>query len=202
MERERFLGQTSRNVCGAGLDLVMEYNPPVTSVSFDIMAFNGAPDLVRVEVFGPGRVLLSTTNNISVTDGTGVPFSYQGGPIASVKIWATQQPSSPIVDNHEYGGPNLLITGPCPGQKTLTITGANSGARLAIAHGNAGSFIIPSGGCAGVELALATPSLAGFFNADATGSLSLTFNPPAGLCGRSVQVIDLSSCLVSQVAIL
>lgn len=197
-----FFGQNSRNLCGAGLDLVMEYNPPVTNVSFDIMVFNTAPDLVTVEVFGPGRVLLSTTTGISVTDGSGVPFSYQGGPIASVKIWATVQPSSPIVDNHEYGGPNLSMTGSCPGTKTLTVTGANSGAQLAIAHGNAGSFIIPNGPCAGTELGISSPILGGFFNADGAGNLSLTFSPGAGVCGRSVQVVDMSSCLVSQVVIL
>ncbi|MDA0668120.1 MAG: hypothetical protein O3A95_09680 [Planctomycetota bacterium] len=197
-----FFGQTSRNLCGAGLDLVMQYDPPVTNVSFDIMVFNTAPDAVTVEVFGPGRVLLSTTTGIAVIDGTGVPFSYQGGPIASVKIWATQQPSSPIVDNHEYGGPNLSITGACPGGKTLTVTGANAGAQLAIAHGNAGNFVIPSGSCAGAVLDISAPTLAGFFNADANGNFSLNFNPPAGLCGRLVQVVDMSSCLVSQVATL
>ncbi|MFK5956382.1 MAG: hypothetical protein QM477_08070, partial [Planctomycetota bacterium] len=162
-----FFGQTSRNLCGAGLDVVMEYNPPVTNVSFDIMVFNTAPDLVTVEVFGPGRVLLDVTTGISVVDGTGVPFSYHGGPIASVKVWATQQLSSPIVDNHEYGGPNLSITGACLTGLTLSVSGAEPNAQLAIAHGTPGTFVIPIGACAGTTLDLATPTLAGFFNADA-----------------------------------
>jgi len=197
-----YFGQLSRNLCGAGLDVVMEYDPPVTNVSFDITVFNTAPDLVTVEVFGPGRVLIDTFTGINVVDGTGVPFSYQGGPIASVKVWATQQLSSPIVDNHEYGGPSLTVTGGCPGAKVLTVSGANPNAQLAIAHGASGSFIIPNGPCIGAELDLSSPTLAGFFNADAAGNLTLNFNAPAGFCGRSVQVIDMSSCLVSQVAIL
>ncbi|PCJ54275.1 MAG: hypothetical protein COA70_06500 [Planctomycetota bacterium] len=197
-----YFGQTSRNLCGAGLDVVMEYDPPVTNVTFDIMVFNTAPDLVRVEVYDPNRVLISTTSGINVTGGAGVPFTYHGKPVGSIKIWATQQPSSPIVDNHEYGGPNLTIIGGCPGAKTLSITGANPGAQLAIAHGVSGSFTIPNGPCAGAVLEISSPTLAGFFNADAAGNLTLNFNAPAGFCGRSVQVVDMSSCLVSQVATL
>lgn len=197
-----FFGQTSRNICGAGLDVTIEYDTPVTNVSFDIMVFDTAPDVVTIEVLDVNRVLIQQTTGITVVDGSGVPFSYNGPPAGSVKIIATQQPSSPIVDNHEFGGPNLTITGPCPGAKALSVVDATPNGPLAIAHGSAGSFVIPGGACAGLELGIAAPTLAGVFNASPTGTLNLNFNANAAMCGRTVQVVDLTMCLASQTAVL
>lgn len=197
-----FFGQTSRNICGAGLDVTIEYDTPVTNLSFDIMVFDTAPDSVTVEVLDVNRVLLQSTTGISVVDGSGVPFSYNGPPAGSVKILATQQPSSPIVDNHEFGGPNLSITGACPGAKALSVSDATPNGPLAVVQGSAGSFVIPGGSCAGLELGIAAPTLAGVFTASPTGTLNLNFNATAGMCGRTVQVVDLTMCLASQTAVL
>lgn len=197
-----YFGQLSQNICGAGTELVMEYTTPPSNISFTLQVFNNAPDLVTVEMWDASRRLVETRTGISVVDGTPVPFEYRGHPIATVKIIATQQLSSPIVDNHEWGGPDLRITGSCPGGKILTITGATPLGGIALAHGNAGTFTIPSGSCAGLELDLATPTLAGFFNADVNGDFNLNFNVPAGLCGRSVQAVDMTTCLASQTIVL
>lgn len=197
-----YFGQLSQNLCGAGTELVMEYTTHPTNIDFTLHVFNNAPDLVTVELWDASRRLVETRTGISVVDGTPVPFSYRGHPIATVKIIATQQPSSPIVDNHVWGGPDLRISGSCPGGKVLTINNATPLGSLAIAHGTAGVFTIPSGPCIGLELDLATPTLAGFFNADVNGDLSLNFNVPAGLCGRSVQAVDMATCQASQVIVL
>lgn len=197
-----YFGQLSKNLCGAGTELVMEYVTPPTNLSFTLQVFNNAPDLVTVELWDASRRLVETRTGISVVDGTPVPFEYRGHPIATVKIIATQQLSSPIVDNHEWGGPDLRITGSCPGGKVLTITGATPLGSLAIAHGAAGSFTIPSGPCAGTILDITAPTLAGFFNADVNGDFSLNFNVPAGLCGRTVQAVDMTTCLASQPIVL
>jgi hypothetical protein len=193
-----YFGQTSRNICGAGLDVTIEYDSPVTNISFDIMVFNTAPDVVTVEVLDVNRVVIERTTGISVVDGSGVPFSYRGQPAGSVKILATQQPSSPIVDNHEFGGPNLDISGSCPGAVSLRVTGASPNALLAVVQGSPGSFIVPGGACAGLVLDIGNPALATTLVADPSGAITVNFNAGAGLCGRTIQVIDLNSCLASQ----
>ncbi len=104
-------------------------------------------------------------------------------------------------DNWELGdgpsGPTLAITGSCPGLTTIDVTGANAFAGIALTYGAAGSFTIPSGGCAGTVLDINGPTLAGIFGADASGSLSISVTLPAGVCGLTVQAVDTNDCSVS-----
>lgn len=96
------------------------------------------------------------------------------------------------------GGFALSISGICPGPMTVSVSGATAGGSIALAYGNAGSWTIPNGPCAGTVLDLAgVPTLAGFFNADAAGTLTLAPNVPAGLCGRTLQAVDMTTCAVS-----
>lgn len=96
------------------------------------------------------------------------------------------------------GGFVLSIAGNCPGPMTISVSGATSPGSIALAYGNAGSWAIPNGPCAGTVLDLAgVPTLAGFFNPDAAGNLTLVPNVPAGLCGRTLQAVDMTTCTVS-----
>jgi hypothetical protein len=123
---------------------------------------------------------------------------------SSGNVWHTSWNSGNVyeLDLDNGGGLILSITGSCPGPMTVSVTGATAFGSIAIAYGNTGSFTIPGGGCAGVNLAISSPTLAGFFNADGSGNLTLTPNVPSGLCGRTVQVVDMSSCTASNVDVL
>ncbi|PCJ54235.1 MAG: hypothetical protein COA70_06280 [Planctomycetota bacterium] len=95
-------------------------------------------------------------------------------------------------------GFTLSILGNCPGPMTISVSGATPNGSVALAYGNAGSWTIPNGPCTGTVLDLAgVPTLAGFFNADAAGTLTLAPNVPAGLCGRTLQAVDMTTCTVS-----
>lgn len=100
-------------------------------------------------------------------------------------------------------GFTLSITGTCPGSMAISVSGASVNGSVALAYGNAGSWTIPNGPCAGTVLDLAgVPTLAGFFNADAVGTLILAPNVPAGLCGKTLQAVDMTTCTVSNPVIL
>lgn len=101
------------------------------------------------------------------------------------------------------GGLSLTVTGNCPGLSGLSITGATPNGSIALAMaGSLGSFVIPgSYVCSGTVLGLGgTPTLVTVFSANNNGNASLSRNLPAGLCGRYIQVVDLSSCTPSNVA--
>ncbi|MCH8261209.1 MAG: hypothetical protein IIC46_13510 [Planctomycetes bacterium] len=114
------------------------------------------------------------------------------------QVWPLQ------VTDRQLGnvGLSLTITGSCPGTMGVSVSGATAFGSVAIAYGNAGSFTIPSGSCSGLTIDISAPTLAGFFNADALGSINLNPNVPAGLCGLTVQSVDMSSCTKSNTATL
>ncbi len=115
-------------------------------------------------------------------------------------VWQTSW-NSALLSEFETGGgasgPSLSISGTCPGLITIDVTGAGAFAGVALAYGAAGSFTIPRGNCPGTVLGISGPTLAGIFGADASGSLSLSVNVPAGLCGFTVQAVDTGSCSAS-----
>lgn len=97
----------------------------------------------------------------------------------------------------------LSATGVCPGSVDVDLTGAvPHGDAAFLASDSPGFFVVPGGPCAGTVLNLATPSLLVRRTPDADGAVSFTASPPAGACGRRLQVLDLASCLVSNVAVL
>lgn len=197
-----YFGQPSQNICGSGPDLVVEFNPPVTNLSASLHVFTGAADVAVVEYFDATGSLLATVPALSIPTASGVGIAYNGIPVGKLVITATLQPSSPIIDNLNFGGPDLEITGVCGGPRTLTVGNLTPFGPVAIAYGSAGNFTIPSGPCAGLNIAIATPTLAGIFNADASGNFTVNFNPPAGLCGNRVVAVDMTTCWASQIAFL
>lgn len=197
-----YFGQTSQNICGSGPDLEVVFDPPVTNMNCSLHVFTGAADVAIVEYYDGVGNLLATLPAVNISTPSGIGLSYTGIPLGKMRIIATLQASSPILDNLAYGGPDLEITGTCGSTRTLTVANLQPFGQVAIAYGPAGNYTIPSGPCAGLNLAMATPTLAGFFNADAAGNLTFNFNPPAGLCGLRVQAVDMTTCWASQVAFL
>lgn len=97
----------------------------------------------------------------------------------------------------------LSITGSCPTSVTINVVGATPNGSIAIAYGfSTGTFTLPPGPCAGLVIDMNNPTLAGFFTADAAGSLSLTTPIPAGICGRTLQAVDLAACVATNTVIL
>jgi hypothetical protein len=96
----------------------------------------------------------------------------------------------------------LNLAGVCPGEVTLTITGATPQAPVAVLHGEEGMSQVPGGPCAGTQLGLANPRLAGVALTDLSGALTVTRVLESQACDRSVQALDLATCAVSGVAAL
>jgi hypothetical protein len=99
-------------------------------------------------------------------------------------------------------GPTLRIAGSCPGPVTLDVSGATPGGGVAILYGNAGVFIKNGPPCAGLMLGIANPTLGGVVNANASGNAALSFNAPPAACGRTVQAVDIASCVATNPAVL
>ena len=94
----------------------------------------------------------------------------------------------------------VRIAGVCPGEVTLTVTGATPLAPLAVLHGEEGISQVPGGACAGTQLGLANPRLAGVAHTDLTGGLTVTRVLESQACDRFAQALDLATCAVSGVA--
>ena len=97
------------------------------------------------------------------------------------------------------GGPMLDISGACPGVLDVQIMGVSPGATIGVLRGaGPGSDVIPAGPCAGLRCGL---SGLGFVIAvrDADRDGMITVSPSIGgpLCGLSVQMLDTSTCTLS-----
>lgn len=96
----------------------------------------------------------------------------------------------------------LFVEGSCPGRISLRVERSTPHDRVAFAYAfGEGSFTIPSGPCAGIELGLdASVALAGVARADGDGVALLEGDVPAAACGRVfVQALDVATCDTSSV---
>ncbi len=98
-------------------------------------------------------------------------------------------------------GVDLMIQGTCPGAITVESGNHTPNGDVAIVSSSTPGFgAVPAGFCSGQPLSLADPSLVTVTPADAKGLLRIDANVGAPACGRYIQTVDLSSCLVSGVA--
>lgn len=165
-------------------------------------------------VAGDGTIYV-TSNRSSNEEGWVHAFRSDG-----TEIWSHQMPrhvyASPTLgpdgtlyvlcrDSYLYAfhdGPNPAATlnGPCPGSATLDILGATPNATIAILFASdRGQTDIPSGFvCEGTTIHLnATARVVETATTDGNGNYSTSGQLPAAACGGYVQVIDLTSCHVS-----
>lgn len=97
---------------------------------------------------------------------------------------------------------HLELAGQCPGPVQLSWSGAPLGSTLGIVFAmNTGSYVIPTGPCAGTTLDLGTSQLR-LYNTIGSGNGSGAVNAQAGpgACGGYVQLIAVPSCATSNVA--
>ncbi len=95
----------------------------------------------------------------------------------------------------------LAISGACPGEITVDVSGAAPSGGIALAISNSsGQFTLPGGSCAGTELGLESPRLLGRARADNAGRASTSHSLPAGVCSFSIQALDLVRCSTSEVS--
>lgn len=98
-------------------------------------------------------------------------------------------------------GPDLTVTGECPGVVTLHITDATpNGSVLLAAAAAGGSSTLPGGSCAGTELALENPKIRGRLQADGLGRVELTIQLGSSRCSTLFQGVDLRTCLPTDAA--
>jgi hypothetical protein len=100
------------------------------------------------------------------------------------------------------GGPVLTKIGTCPGPTTLRFTGCTANSGVAVLFGAAGTFTKPGNPCGGLMLGIANPTLGAVISANGAGDASLSFNAPPSACGRTVQGVDIASCLPSNAIVL
>jgi len=97
----------------------------------------------------------------------------------------------------DRAGPVLNIAGTCPGPVSLTYANCTPNRPVAILYGPAGVYVKPGTPCAGLILAMSPPTLGIILTAGANGAGGLNFNAPLAACGRTVQAVDVASCVAT-----
>ncbi len=94
----------------------------------------------------------------------------------------------------------LAVHGVCPGQVSLTIAHAGANGRVMVAIGDGpGETVLGGGACAGAVLGLENARTFTPVGTNVNGGTELDRTVPAGLCGKSLQVLDLSNCRTSNI---
>ena len=98
------------------------------------------------------------------------------------------------------GGPALDISGSCPGVVSVVGSGFTPGGTVAVLKGSGmGSDVMPGGPCAGGATDLRGLSLVTTIRADGRGGISVSPSVGGPLCGAYIQMVDVSSCGLSNV---
>jgi hypothetical protein len=96
--------------------------------------------------------------------------------------------------------PKMDFNGTCPGVLTLDGKGFTAGGSVAVLKGNGlGNDAMPAGPCTGGVTDLSGLSYVTSISADADGKFALSPNISANLCGASIQMVDLTTCQLSNV---
>ena len=203
---QNYYGMPSRNILSNAPDgiLTLTYDSPVSAIGFDLHAYQGYPDSTIVTVYNGSGSVIYTSSPISVPGPTGVFFGYQAASIGKVTIAGQVYSWSTLIDDHQYGsnGPSLSKSGSCPGPVGLRVDGATPSGPVAILHGQAGSYTRTGNPCNGIMLGISNPTLGAIIHANGSGVALLSFNAPAGACGRTVQAVDVNTCATTNTIIL
>ncbi len=107
-----------------------------------------------------------------------------------------------VRDRGAAAGPTLAKSGTCPGAAGLTVANATPSGSVALLYGSAGVFVQSGTPCTGLTLGISTPTLGAVVAADGAGSASVNFVAPAGVCGSTVQAVDLATCAATNTVVL
>jgi len=105
---------------------------------------------------------------------------------------------------HVLPGQNLTLEliGVCPGPIRIRVRHATSNGRIAILYGNVGAFIKTSPPCQGTTLGIFPPRLGAIILANGIGTADLSVNATSAFCGYSVQAVDMSTCIPTNIVLL
>jgi len=96
--------------------------------------------------------------------------------------------------------PKLTLTGTCPGEMELVSTGTTPLSAIRLFNSTApGASILDSGPCEGTLLDLDRATVMGQANVDLDAEKRRLRTVDASQCGIYLQVIDLQTCLTSEV---
>jgi len=159
--------------------LTIDFTPPLAPGEF--MRFGADTDFFALDDGGSFATVPAVTT-ISFADSStcGIPYVF----ISSSLSEGCCSPS----------GLTLTTSGTCPGFTTISVTGGPGS--NALLSGVAGSFTVLGGTCAGTTVDIATPTFRGIIGS------SLTVTLPAGACGLTIQVVDVTTCEVSNAVVL
>ncbi len=95
---------------------------------------------------------------------------------------------------------DLAVSGVCPGPVDLEATNLTPGGTVALLTGrDVGNDVVPAGPCAGLASDLTGLTFRGLYTANAGGDLLLGPTLGAGACGAAVQMVDVSTCTLTNV---
>jgi WD40 repeat protein len=160
---------------------------------------------------GTNQLYVVDPETLAITDTLSLPGSPRGlafspdGDTAYVLSDDTDLYVIDLVDECQRDAPTLRMEGVCPGPITVEIGNLTPNGPFAIASArNPGNVRATMGVCAGVNTGLnGTIRVRAYGTADASGNALLTPTIRAGgNCPRMASVIDLSTCEVSNVALL
>lgn len=180
--------------CSGSLDLVTTHQ---SSGNFGVLLNNGSGAFGAASLFASG--VSPESAEAGDLDGNG-----------SADLVVSNRDSNNITVHLNTtctgGGYTLTITGTCPGQVTISWSGATPNAQQALLFATSqGNFVIPTGRpCAGTQLGLSANQLRvvtppGTFSTG-NGSGSISGNAGAQACGGFLQLIQGGSCTTSNVA--
>jgi hypothetical protein len=167
--------------------------------------------ILGVMVTGTGLAGTDSFNEAATTfepDGTLRRFETTGTDVISISptspetLTFTAQISSGMDQLRVFtmGGLSLQVAGSCPGDLAVDTRGSAPGAEVGFVTGTMpGSFVVPSGPCAGTVLGLADPTFEESVIADVEGRIALLRNAAGRTCGTLGQAVDLTTCEVSDV---
>jgi hypothetical protein len=110
------------------------------------------------------------------------------------------------VSTSAFANSSLGLAGTCPSSVEISTSGFTSGGTVSVLRANGeGSAVIPTGPCAGTVLGLSTSGLRLWaqFTFDAPpGGQVVRVGPitPASVCDKVIQMVDMTTCEVSNVA--
>ena len=190
---------------------VLDVSEQITSDFYQPRMAIGADGTVYVTNggFSQGR-LYAFTPDLQLLWSESVPNVNVGGPAIGedgIMIVCGTGTDVRAYDTQGGGGVSLTVDGTCPGGGPIAVSwsGAAPGGQVAVLYADAtGSFAIPGGRpCAGTALGLANENLRVAFQggAGADGSRSINGNAPHAACGGFLQLVDLDTCELSNVAV-
>jgi len=162
-------------------DLTSEYEIPVDPGSRDLRLLPGTPEIDAGEA-------LANLND---------PFTINGAPDAGAFEFGQPLPHYGPRDTAEL---TLEITGQCPGSTSVAVSGGTPNGSVGLLAGSGLGSDTIAARCIGLATGLANPSLLTIFSLDANGSFTAVRDLAAGDCGRALQVIDPSTCRLSEPA--